>query len=418
MGVRVDFVRRFDALRDLTRQSSTEIGPRFGFSYLLTKDAKNVLRGALRAHPSAADGHATPGGLVRWQRCAGPPRHLRRSTATASSRSEFITPPRPVSVSGLQFDTGLHQPNFDEFTIGYRRQFPWQIALDVAGIVKNNHEQFAQVDINGIYPDGPGQRFVGFGAVDPNAGLIYRLTNNTWSETKYKAIQVTMTKNMSKGFQAMFALHRQWAKLDGTYNPTDPARFIVPDAFANDKLIWRTDGVQDHDSLSTGGSLTNNPMWNPYSLRFAGTWQAPWRILMSGSYTIVAGTWSGPLIDQLPAGSSQITPFGPSTVVSSTGVSQSNPLATRIRFVYPTRGEGQVRMEDVHTVGYKIGKIIPLGGGRNVEISGNIFNVFNADHYSEYARTGPNRVYSPGVFLTYTNPQTPRAFQLEAVVRF
>ena len=50
-----------------------------------------------------------------------------------------------------------------------------------------------------------------------------------------------------------------------------------------------------------------------------------------------------------------------------------------------------------------------LGLGRIVEMSGNVFNVFNAGNYTEYARTGPNRIYNPGNYLTYTNPQTPRA---------
>jgi len=45
LGLRVDLVRRFDVLRNLQRQSSTEIAPRLGFSYVLTEDAKNVLRG-------------------------------------------------------------------------------------------------------------------------------------------------------------------------------------------------------------------------------------------------------------------------------------------------------------------------------------------------------------------------------------
>ena len=52
--------------------------------------------------------------------------------------------------------------------------------------------------------------------------------------------------------------------------PTDPARFIQPDAFPNNGLVWRTDGMQDQNSLATGGTLTNNPMWNPYSVRFVG----------------------------------------------------------------------------------------------------------------------------------------------------
>ena len=51
-------------------------------------------------------------------------------------------------------------------------------------------------------------------------------------------------------------------------------------------------------------------------------------------------------------------------------------------------------------------------------MSANVFNLLNGGDYTEYARTGPNRIYNPASYLTYTNPQTPRALQLEAVVRF
>src|SRR5207247_8771022 len=44
-GLRVDFLRRFDVLRNLQRQSSVEVAPRLGFAYVLTAVAKNVRRG-------------------------------------------------------------------------------------------------------------------------------------------------------------------------------------------------------------------------------------------------------------------------------------------------------------------------------------------------------------------------------------
>jgi hypothetical protein len=330
----------------------------------------------------------------------------------------IITPPLTTGVGAQQFDPELHQPMFDEFTLGFRRQFPGQISVDVAGIVKINKQQYAQVDINGIYPDGPNQRFGGFGLVDPNVGLLYRLTNNTWSQTHYRAFQATIAKNMSNNFQLLATIHRQWQHLTGTWNPTDPARFIQPDAFPNNRLVWRTDGVQDHNSLATGTSLTNNPMWNPYSIRFSGAWTAPLGLLVSGGYTIMAGPYNGPVIDQLPANSPLITPFGPGTVTSSTGVRQPNPLATRIRFAFPTRGEGQTKAPDVHTLNLKIGRRFGIGAGRTLEFDADIYNVLNGGDYTEYARTGPNRLYVPAQYLTYTNPQTPRALQLEATVRF
>jgi len=330
----------------------------------------------------------------------------------------FVTPARTAATVASIFDPDLHQPYFDEFTLGFRKQFPGQVAVDIAGIMKINHDQYAQVDINGIYPEGPNQPFGGFGRVDPNAGLIYRLTNNSWSTTNYRALQMTLTKNMTHGFQAMVALHRQWAKLQGTWNPTDPARFIVPDAFANNRLIWRTDGVQDHNSLATGGSLTNNPMWNPYSVRVAATWNAPKGIVVAGTYTIIAGTWQGPPIIQLASSDPRIAVFGPTTVTSSTGVRQPNPLSTRIRFQGATRAEGQVRAPDVHTLGLKFGKRVSLGQGRNLEGTVDIYNALNAGNYTEYSRTGPNRVYNPASYLTYTNPQTPRAVQASLTLRF
>jgi hypothetical protein len=110
--------------------------------------------------------------------------------------------------------------------------------------------------------------------------------------------------------------------------------------------------------------------------------------------------------------------FGPSTVVSSTGVRQSNPLATRIRFYYPTRGEGQPRAPDVHTVGIKVGRRIAFGAGRNVELGFEVFNLLNAGHFTEYSRQGANRIYNPQTFKTYTNPQTPRAATFEIITRF
>jgi len=417
VGLRVDFVRRYDALRDLVRQNSTEVAPRLGFSYLLTEDARNVLRGSYvrihqqlmgTRHPVAAFGGDDAAGL----------RDEYDVNGDGIFETVILAPPRAAAISNQQFDPELHQPFFDEFTLGFRRQFPGQTSVDVAGIVKINKDQYAQVDINGIYPSGPFQPFGGFGRVDPNRGLLYRVTNNSWSQTRYRAMQITIAKNLTQGVQFLGTIHRQWQQLTGTWNPTDPARFIVPDAFANNRLLWRTDGMQDHNSLATGNTLVNNPMWNPYSVRLSGVWNAPAAFVLSASYTIMAGPYSGPIIDQLPANSPQIAPFGPATVVSSTGNRQPNPLATRIRFYHPTRGEGQVKAPDVHTLNLKIGRTFGAAVGREVELAANVFNVLNGGDYTEYARTGANRIYNPQNFLTHTNPQTPRALQLEVVVRF
>ncbi len=59
-----------------------------------------------------------------------------------------------------------------------------------------------------------------------------------------------------------------------------------------------------------------------------------------------------------------------------------------------------------------------IGGSRNVEVAGEVFNLLNAGHYTEFSRQGANRRYNPQTFATFTNPQTPRAATLQVTVRF
>jgi hypothetical protein len=46
VGLRLDWVRRFDNIFNVTRENSRIVQPRVGFSYLVTQDARNVLRGS------------------------------------------------------------------------------------------------------------------------------------------------------------------------------------------------------------------------------------------------------------------------------------------------------------------------------------------------------------------------------------
>lgn len=413
LGLRIDLVRRYDVHRDLEKQASTEIAPRLGFSYLLTSDAKNVLRGSFaRVHEQLQGGRHDVSSFGGDDTASF--RDAYDVNGDGSFSAVFTTPPTSGGLSAMQFADDLSQPIIDEWIIGYRRQFPAQIAVDVAAVARKIHNMFAQVDINGFYPDGPYQPFGGFGRVDPNQGRVFQILNNDWSAMHYRALQVTITKNLSHNFQAMAAIHRQWQHLSGTWNPTDPARFVQPDAFPNNRLLFRTRGPADHESLP--GSTTA-PMWNPFAYRFAGTWHAPLDIQVAGSYSVVSGGHSGPIVDRLPANHPDVLQFGPATVVSSTGARQPNPLATRIRFAYPTRGEGQVLLAAVHTVGLKVTKRFRLGGTRDFLLSANTLNLLNGGRGTEYARGGANRRYG-AVFLQPGNLQAARSFQLEGMFRF
>jgi hypothetical protein len=421
LGVRADFVKRTDKVFDITRQDSLDIGPRFGFSYQLTSDARTILRGsAVRVHEQVMGRDAIT--LFGANEAAGDVNIYDLNGNGVFEASETVTTPaRAATIADYEFADDLHQPYVNELILGLRRQFPWQLSVDVAGIYRSYRDNWARVDINGIYPAGPNQPFGGFGAVDPNRGIIFQQQNNSWSTLEYRALEITVAKNMSHNFQLMAGLNRQWQHFGGTWNPTDPARFIQPDAFDSDTLIYMPRGNNEENSLpiATGTTVhTYGPTWQEYSMRFGGTYIAPWGVTLAGSYTILAGPWSGPIVDLLPVGDPQLAAFGPAQVTLANGTTQSNPLSTRMRFAFPTRGEGQVQAPPIKTLGLTLNKTVKLGGSREAVLGLAVFNVLNDGNYSQYNYSGANERFNTANYLQLRNQQPARAAQLTVLARF
>ena len=311
-----------------------------------------------------------------------------------------------------------HQPYLDEFIIGFRRQFPWQSSLDVAWIKRSYHDMWATIDVNGMYPSGPNQAFGGFGLVDPNQGIVTQQTNNTWSTLEYQAIEITFAKNMSHNFQLMGGFNRQWHHMAGTWNPTDPAGFIEPDAFANDANLYMPRGDNDGNSLpDTGNALSYGPTWMKYRGNVAGVWLAPLDITVAATYTIQAGPWSGSPLYRLAANDPAIAVFGPARITLPNGTTATNPLSTRNRYVYNDRGTGQFQSPAIHTVGLKVGKKINLGGSRQTEVAANFLNLLNGGDFTQSSYNSAYQTWSSD-FLLMRNRQQARAFQITTVFRF
>jgi len=420
LGIRFDWVKRYDKIFDVTRENAHVVQPRLGFSYLVTGDARNVLRGSyvrvgeqmMGRDAVTLFGAGGRAGFVDTYDLDG----------DGVFETRFDDPARTGSLAASEFAPNLHQPYVDEFILGYRKQLPYSIGIDIAGIHRAYKDTYARIDINGFYPSGPNQPFGGFGKVDPTRGIVFQQTNNSWSRLNYTALEITATKNLTHGFQFMAGINRQWQHISGDWNPTDPARFIQPSAFPNDRLLYMPRGNNEENSLpiTTGTTVhTYGPTWQKYRLNFGGSWIAPYGVVVAASYTVEAGPWSGAIVDFItdPNDPHRLA-FGPGIVVSSTGFRASNPLSTGMRFVYPTRGEGQVMAPAVKTLGLKIGKKLSLGGGRNVEVAANIFNLLNAGDFTQYNYNGANEVFNQANFLQMRNQQPARALQVTVVFRF
>ena len=405
MGVRVDFVKRNDVLYNFTRQDSTEIAPRLGFSLMLDRDAKNVIRGsAVRLHA----------GMTGRD---GPTRFA--STGATTIRSEYdndldgifettqLSTRSSDALIKQRFHPELSQPYIDEFILAYRRQFPGQLVLDIAGTMKHVEHNYAEVDINGIYPAGPGLPFLGFGKVDVNRGRVMQQTNNTYSRNNLWAGDFTVTKNMSNGFMLYGTLGVQKHYISGDWNPTDPARFISPEKFPDNKGLEDTRGNGSENSLTQGDGGSQD-IWKHYTFSFMGQWDAPLGIKVSSGYTLNQGSFNGVVKNRL----SKADPtYGPSRFTLPNGTTQSNPLATRYRMEFATRGEGQFKAPNVHNMNVKIGKEFQISDSQAVELSINLMNIANSNSFYQW-ESGANRLWSSRYQSGMRSLQPARAMQL------
>ena len=116
---------------------------------------------------------------------------------------------------------------------------------------------------------------------------------------------------------------------------------------------------------------------------------------MSGTYSIQAGPYTGPVVTRLAAADPA---FGPASVTLSNGRVVANPLATTIRFVGPTRGDGQIETDPLTVLNLRVGKALRFGT-RKLEIAYDVFNALNADAFQQF-KSGGNQTYSTNYGLT------------------
>ncbi len=181
----------------------------------------------------------------------------------------------------------------DEWIVGYRRSLPGQMALDASFVRRNWKDRPANIEINGIYDDGV---FRGYRNEDFNA--FYRITNNTWNSLVYSGLEFTVTRRTRK-VQLIAGYTRAWDHIDGTWQPNDPASFIQPEAFANDRGIGSfRGGVSDANSYTNTWN-TRNSGWQDHQFRIGATWEAPYGFLLARNYSLMSGPYSGPIIDQI-----------------------------------------------------------------------------------------------------------------------
>jgi hypothetical protein len=327
-GVRVDVIRQHDVVMDAPAKRTTAVGPRIGISYLLTADGRNVARATWgRNHANVSEAGDNFLGFTS----AGQ-EDLYDLDRNGVYETSFITPATTSLINKTVDLANYRQPYAAEWTLGYQHQFGGQATVDIGIVRRDYRDNVTRVERNAIYTGGA---FVGYR--DENFNERPESTSNIWNWPVYTGISVTGTKRSGR-VDVIASYTRQFQRLAGTWQPNDVSQLLQPDAFPDDKIGGR--GRRDH-VIAVGGSG-----------------QLPWGLLAATQLTIQSGAWSGPITMQIPANQA----VTPATVTLSNGRVVSNPLATRTRFAYATRGEGQMRGQWVPEWNLRVGASFRRGG--------------------------------------------------------
>ena len=233
-------------------------------------------------------------------------------------------------------------------------------------------------------------------------------------------LEMTFAKNMSHNFQIIASATRQWQHLNGTWNPTDPARFVQPDAFPNNRDLSQQLFGNGDDNTLNGGGRESGVAYRPFSVRIGGQWLAPWGISVGGSYVDPVRRLPRPGHHQLDATDPQVTRFGPAT--SGWPTARRSPIRWRRRL---RRFHAAVRRESERaTVKPQRRRQVPAVEDRPrvqvrqpvLEPAVNLFNVFNTPANTQWG-TDANLTYSPS-YLNRFNRHPPRALQLSIAYKF
>ena len=405
-GIRIDWIQGKDRLFDVVVLDDRAVGPRFGATYQLTSDSKNVVRGSWgRVHEAPIGLRVGAAGTNRAGR-----RDLYDLDLDGVFETEFVSPASTVLSTNREIDPNRRQPFVDEWLLGYRRQFEGQLSLDVSFIQRRYRHRPALVEVNGIYDGG-----VFRGYRNEAFNDIFLVTSNQWNWPVYSGIELTAAKQ-TRRIQLLAGYTRAFQHLAGTWQPNDPASFIEPDKFENTGGLGSISRANETNSLS-GSADTRNQMWLKHIGRVGAVYMAPWDFVFATTLSAQSGQLSGPVVTRIAAPDPR---FGRPTVQLSNGRVVPNPLATTVRFAFSNRGEGQIEGPAIVSWNVRVGRDFRFGE-RRLEAALDVFNITNRGAVQSFLGGG-NQTYSPnfarrpdGTYIG-SSVQPPRSAQ--ATLRF
>lgn len=380
IGARYDIQKTADTF-DIWGIETGSFNPRLGAAYSLGADNRDVVRVSwgrindlLYTQAAPSVGGAAAGQINEYDTDFDGVFETVRETPAVLTRT--------VPEDRL-LDPDTSTPISDELHVGYTRQLPGRVTLDVAYVNRIFKHEIGTIDTNIVYENG---RFAGYR--NPAYSAIPITTNLDAFRDKYHSLEFSVIRNLGDRWQAFANYTWQKKTRTGEWREDEANRYLHPaDWFENDKLA------------------------RPHILRLNGSVLGPWGITSAVIYSMTSGSYSGPIVTSLPAPDPA---FGPPSLTLPNGRVVSNPLATTTRYVGPL-GDNVLQAPAVHRLNLRFGKELRFGGVRTLDLNVDLFNVTN-NGAPMFFRSTNNTSPLFGQFSSTT--QAPRAGQVSIVFRF
>jgi hypothetical protein len=388
LGLRADGIEESSRTTAQTLHDTWAIGPRLSVAFQLTSH-DDIRGGWGRVHDSPGAARYVPRSSWTVQ-----VHDLYDLDLDGSFETDFYLP-FATAAAPVAIDVNRTQPHVDEVTLGYRRQLPTAFAVDVS-FVRREYRAMP-TEYNALwfedYPEA---------SLPPDQWLWHdRVTSNWWNYPVVTDLSAQIMRQADH-MQFVASYTRNWRHIAGTWLPYDPASFVQPLAFPNDKGIGST-AVANANSLDVGIGTVPGDRWIDHNFKLAAAVQLPHDLRLAGIYQVHSGPWSGPIVTHLAAPDPNVPP-----VVFIQGFPIPNPGATTLRFAYATRGEGQLRLPAVHLLNLRVSHRWQTRIGR-LEPVLDVFNPFNWNRHLAFA-TLANQQFSPS-FGQGGYRQAPRSMQ-------
>ena len=404
-GLRPDWISGRDAQFKVTTQHSWNWAPRVGGAYILTKNQKNVVRASWTKITDITN--ASYLGTAANSTVTTTDTYYNKDGSIFGT--PIVTPGSTSNALGKTFDPSRHQGYVREWLVGYRAQLKGEVVVDVSYIDREYRDRPAEYDTNQIYTTTNGAT-VWSGLVNPTLNNTYYVTNNKWNWFVYQGYEVTVSKE-TRGLKLFSTYTYSPDHISGTWQPNDPSAIVEPTKFANNAGIGSVRGYVTNDW--TGD--TRNRMWQRNQSRTGVTWQAPFKLRLSTTFTAQSGTPGGPVITTLTAlGTPYAGQYGPATLAIG-GRTVSNPLAETYRFANKDRGTGQIWCPWLLQWNTLVGREFRITDSQSVEADLNIYNLTNNGAAQQFVNG--NNIAS-ATYGELQNVQQPRSAQIGIRYRF